>query len=150
MIPILKSSVLFFREKPAATTKEVIAWWEARRPMYNLVVGSAGLLSCMVIAIDVAATAYMRRSEVAGPDPPIFVVFAALAYGIAANICYTCGWLTELVTRKISPGESERLAIVSFKFGLGFSVLLTLVPGFIFGAFGLLQAWPYIFGHSQR
>jgi len=75
--------------------------------------------------------------------------FGILAYGIAANLCYTGGWLTELLMQKISPGQSDRLAILSFKSGLIFSVVLSLFPGFVFGAFGLIEAWPHIFGNGK-
>jgi len=75
MFSQLKSSFLFAREQPAVNPKDVIAWWEARRPIYNLLVGSAGILSCMVIAIDALATAHVRHAEVEGPNPPIFFFF---------------------------------------------------------------------------
>jgi hypothetical protein len=150
MFSKLKSSFLFVRERPVADAKDVIAWWEARRPLYNLMVGLAGLLSCMVIASDLLATAYVRHAEVEGPDPPIFVVFGIVAYGVGANMCYTLGWLAELATRKILPGQSERLAVLSFKIGLVFSVFLTLIPGFVFAAFGIIELWPHIFGNGQH
>jgi hypothetical protein len=78
MLKSLKSSVLFVREKPAASAKDVIAWWESRRVSYNLLVGAAGIFSCMVVAVDVAATRYLWRAEGGLPDPPIFFVFGIL------------------------------------------------------------------------
>lgn len=29
------------------------------------------------------------------PDPPIFMLLGIVAYGIAANVCYTGGWIVE-------------------------------------------------------
>lgn len=139
-------SVLFTREKPAGSVKEVIAWWEARRPIYNLLVGSAGLFSCMVAAIDVIASQYFHIGDAGLPNPPLFVFLGIFLYGFAANLCYTGGWLAELATRKLLPAQSEHLAALSFKFGLAFSFLLSLFPAFIFGGFGLIAAWPHIFG----
>lgn len=150
MLLNLKTSVLFTREKPAASTGEVIAWWEARRPIYNLLVGSAGILSCLVVVIDVLARSYLYHEEIGGPDPPIFVILWIVVYGVGANLCYTGGWLAELLVRRILPTQSDRLAIVSFKCGVTFSVFLTLFPGFVFGAFGLIAAWPHIFGNGHH
>jgi len=150
MLLSLKGSVLFTREKTAASAGEVIAWWEARRPIYNLVVGSAGLFSCMVAAVDVVATQYFHIGDAGLPNPPIFVFLGIFFYGFAANLCYAGGWLAELAARKFTPAQSERLAILSFKFGLAFAVFLTLFPGIVFGAFGLIAAWPHILGNGQR
>jgi len=83
------------------------------------------------------------------PNPPHFVFLGMLSYGFAANICYTGGWLAELAIRKILPAQSDRLAILSFKFGLAFSILLSLFPAFIFGGFDLIAAWPHIFGSGH-
>jgi hypothetical protein len=142
----LKTSVLFTRAKPAAGAGEVIAWWEARRPIYNLLVGSAGLFSCAVVAIDAIARSYLYHEPVGGPEPPIFVVIWIVIYAVGANFCYTGGWLAELVMRRILAAESDGLAILGFKCGLAFAVLLTLFPGIVFGVFGLIAAWPHIFG----
>jgi len=145
----LKSSVLFVREQPAASAREAIAWWEARRPVYNLLVGAAGLFSCIVAAVDVLASQYFQHGDARLPNPPHFVFLGMLSYGFAANICYTGGWLAELAIRKILPAQSDRLAILSFKFGLAFSILLSLFPAFIFGGFDLIAAWPHIFGSGH-
>ena len=150
MLKALNSSILFTREKPAASAKDVIAWWESRRVLYNLLVGAAGIFSCMIVAVDVASTRYLWRAGGELPDPPIFLVFGILAYGIAANLCFTFGWVAELGIRSLWPAESDRLAVLSFKIGLVFSVFLTLIPGFIFGAFGIIGLWPHIFGNGQH
>jgi hypothetical protein len=146
MLRSLKASVLFTRERPPASAKEIVGWWEARRPIYNLAVGAAGIFSCMVAAADVFATRYLHYGKASLPDPPLFVFLGIFFYALAANLCYTGGWLAELLVRKILPEQSDRLAILSFKYGLAFSVLLSLFPAFIFGGFELIEAWPHIFG----
>jgi hypothetical protein len=150
MLRSLKPSILFTREKPAASAKEVVGWWEARRPIFNLVVGAAGIFSCMVAAIDVFASRYLHYGNASLPNPPLFVLLGIFFYGFAANLCYTGGWMAELLVRKISPLQSDRLGILSFKFGLTFSVLLSLFPAFIFGGFDLIAAWQRIFGNGQH
>jgi hypothetical protein len=150
MLRNLNASVLFTREKPAASAKEIVGWWEARRPIYNLAVGTAGIFSCMVAAADVFASRYLHYGNASLPDPPLLAFLGIFFYALAANLCYTGGWLAELLVRKISPTQSDRLAILSFKYGLTFSILLSLFPAFIFGGFGLIAAWPRIFGGGQH
>jgi hypothetical protein len=88
------------------------------------------------------------HSEVQGPDLPIFALLGVVAYGIA--VCYTGGWLSELAVRRILPSQSERLSIATFRAGLVFSILLSLVPGFVFGVFGVIAAWPHILGRAPH
>jgi hypothetical protein len=63
------------------------------------------------------------------PDPPIFAVFAVIAYGIAANICYTLGWVVEIFVKIIWAEQGEHFGKISFTLGLVLSVIITLVPG---------------------
>ncbi len=66
------------------------------------------------------------------PDPPIFAILVIIMYGIMANVCYTGGWIVELLVRKAWPSESESFATLAFPLGLLFAVLLTIVPGILF------------------
>ena len=117
--------------------KQVIGWWESRRIAFNLIVGGAGILSCMVCLIVGAASWVFFQSDFGLPDPPIFGVIAAIAYGVMANVCFTGGWILELIVRQVWPEESDQFATSSFALGLGFSVLLTLTPGILISAEGL-------------
>jgi hypothetical protein len=47
----LRTSVLCRRDFPVATTKDLIGWWEARRVPFNLIVGTAGILTCIVVGV---------------------------------------------------------------------------------------------------
>jgi len=49
-------------------------------------------------------------SEFGVPDPPLFALIGILIYGIMANVCFTGGWIAELVIRQIWPHEAERFA----------------------------------------
>jgi hypothetical protein len=138
----LKTSILCRRDAPIANAREVIGWWESRRVPYNLIVGSCGILTCMVVATISAAASILANVEFGLPNPPLFALVGILLYAIGANICYTGGWLVELVVRKISPREADRYASFTFFWGLVFSVLLTLSPGMVIGSvgfFGLLR-----------
>ncbi len=64
-------------------------------------------------------------------SPPLFVVFAVLVYGVLANICFTGGWLAELLARKVWSERANHFAQISFTLGVLFSVLLTLFPAML-------------------
>ena len=132
-------SALCRRDAPIVTRREVIGWWEARRIPFNLIVGSVGILTCVVIGIVGLASEAFFNSEFGFPDPPIFAIFGIIIYAIFANVCFTGGWIAELLVRKLWPREADRFATLSFSFGIVFSILLTLSPAFLVGALGLLK-----------
>ena len=137
----VRASNLFRRDVPAATAKDVIGWWESRRIPFNLIVGIAGVITCICAGavLGVAAILDPRNLDVGSPIlGPILIAL----YAILANICYTGGWIAELIIRKLWPHEAERFAQSSFFLGVVLSVLLTLAPGIVFlvgGGFGLIH-----------
>jgi hypothetical protein len=84
--------------------------------------------------------------------PPLLAILGILIYGVMADVCFTGGWLAELVVRKISPREADRFAASSFSYGLAFSLLLTLSPAIIIGAVGIFGLLGHALGiiHSHR
>lgn len=114
----------FFFRLPGTyrTPSEVIGWWEARRLRYNLAVGSAGVVT--LVAFNVLAAL--------PPSPrPVFVLgtlAAAGIYGIVANMCYTGGWIAELLLRRRVGEEFEAVGPALFRYGFAFSLGLTLFP----------------------
>jgi hypothetical protein len=147
----LKASVLCRRDAPVTSAKEVIGWWESRRIPFNLMVGTAGILTSIIVGVVGLGSSILFGSDFGLPNPPLFALFGVVIYGIMANICYTGGWMAELVVRRIWPHEADRFATLSFFTGLAFSILLTLAPGIVFGAggiFGLLAHLVRIF-HGQ-
>lgn len=122
----------FSRCEEASGALDVIKWWEVRRIPFNLIVGATGALT-MIVTLVVAAIASEKFGEPLGlPDPPIFAVFAVIAYGIAANVCYTGGWLAEILARSIWGDRAGSFGEIAFALGLGFSILLTLAPAALF------------------
>ena len=71
------------------------------------------------------------------PDPPFFAFIGIILYGVMANVCYTGGWVTELIVKKIWPDQSEQFGSLSFTLGLVFAVILTLFPIAFLGAAAL-------------
>lgn len=142
----LTGSLLCRREAPIDSPKDAIGWWEARRIPFNLIVGIAGILSCIVAGVVVLGSYFLGNGDFDLPDPPLFAVFGVILYAIAANVCFTGGWLTELAVRKVWPDEADRFATFSFSLGLIFSVLLTLSPGILLGIAGIFALLGHLFG----
>lgn len=101
------------------STLSLLRWWESRRLFYNRVVGMTGLVTLSGLFVLV-------------PDRPAFfapgLVFAVLAYGVMANVCYTFGWLAELVARAVWGSKAPDLGPFLFREGLIFSVGVTALP----------------------
>ena len=133
MLSWLTSSRIFARRVPAHNAWAVVKWWEFRRVPYNFIVGLAGIGGGSV-SLTLALAAERRGIEVPWPDPPLFVFALVGLYGIAANVCFTGGWISELLARRIWGARAEAYGEISFCYGTVFSVLLTLVPSIIFSA----------------
>lgn len=146
----LRLSALCRRDVPITTVRDVIGWWEARRIPFNLIVGSAGFLSFIVMGIVATGSFFLFNSDFGLPDPPLFALFGVVIYGIMANVCFTAGWLVELVIRKIWPAEADRFATLTFSLGLVFSVLLTLTPGIVVGSVGVFGLLGHLLGLPHK
>jgi hypothetical protein len=99
----------------------VVRWWEARRPMFNAVIGSAGLLSVGV------ATLLSNLP----PHPSGMVAFplgGVVVYGVLANLCYTLGAPADLALRRLLGERAPAIGPALFRYGFVFSLGLTLLP----------------------
>jgi hypothetical protein len=100
---------------------DAIAWWEIRRVPFNLLILSVGLVSGAIVAF--------AGSRLSGPDAnfgnPLIVI---ILYAIAANLCYTPGWITEILWSWGDTAQTERMRGKVFRVGLIFSASLTLLP----------------------
>ncbi len=119
---------------------QAILWWELRRPLYNLAVLSAGVVSGLTIVL------IGSRLVQPGEDviEPLAAIFGVAAYAIAANVLYCLGWITELLW---SGGDTTRTAQRRgrvLRVGIWFSVALTLLPAVliptIWAVFGFTHA----------
>jgi hypothetical protein len=96
---------------------QVLGWWESRRFLYNTVVGGAGV-------ITVAAAALLGGAGV----PPLTFLIVPLVYGVAANACYTLGWVADLTLRKWLGRRADFAGPALLRYGFVFSIGLTLLP----------------------
>jgi hypothetical protein len=144
LLASLRNTDLFRRESSAMNGVEAIVWWEARRIPYNLIVGSTGIVTCVVVGVIAVAAQEFFNSDFGVPDPPLFALFGVILYGILANVCFTAGWIVELFLRRFSPREADRFAISGLFYGVIFSVLLTLAPAVLVGAVGTFHLLHYL------
>ncbi len=134
----LAGTWLFTGSRPLAGIWDIITWWEVRRIAYNLIVAIAGIITSATAIAGAAIAEYYTGESLAVPDPPIAVVFWVVSYAIGANVCYTGGWVAELIVFKLRPADRESFARVTFFLGIAFSVLFTLFIGFLFAVLDIL------------
>ena len=111
--------VLFPDPSLVRSPGRLLRWWESHRLVYNVVVGSAGVVTLGVLA---AAQALLGLRGTIIPWP------AVVAYGIMANVCYSGGWVAEALLQKWVGRETYGLGPALYRHGLVFSVGLTLLP----------------------
>lgn len=87
--------------------------------MYNAVVGATGL-----VTLTVANAIELTFGNGWFPVPWQVIV----AYGLAANVCYTAGWIAENVVERLLRRPVYGLGPAMFRYGLVLSVGITLLP----------------------
>jgi len=104
--------------------RDVVIWWEIRRIPYNVALLIVGTVS--VFSIEMIGGRMVR----AGEDfvEPLFLLFGVIAYGILANICYSLGWITELLWSAGDTSRTQAIRPKIFRIGFIFSVALTGLP----------------------
>ena len=142
----ITESTLCQRGTPISTGWQAIGWWESRRVAFNLIVGSAGVLSSLIVGIVGLGSFFLLDSDFGTPGSPFVAVFAVVIYAVMANVCYTAGWVAELAIRKAWPEQADRFATLTLALGVVFAVLLTLSPAVLVGAFGLFGLVAHLLG----
>jgi len=103
----------------------ILRWWERRRPAYNLIVGTAGLLSIGTVSVVSALPPGGH-----GLGLPAAVV---LVVGVLANVCYFLGPATEYAIQRLSRGTVLPTGPALYRMGLTFSLGLVLLPTLVGG-----------------
>ncbi len=104
------------------TPISLLLWWESRRLLFNSFVGAAGLVTLAAVFV-----LFSLPPDSPGVDLRVSA-FITVAYGVAANLCYTLGWILELLMRRLWGSEAPDVGPILFRQGLIFSVGLTLFP----------------------
>jgi hypothetical protein len=106
---------------------DAIVWWEIRRIPFNLIVLVVGFASGLVI--ELIGSRLVKPGE--DVEEPIGIMIAIIGYGVAANLCYTLGWITEIVWSGGDTIRTEAMRPKVFRAGIIFSVVLTLLPAIL-------------------
>ena len=119
------------------TVGSIFKWWERRRPAYNLVVGTGGMLTMALATV---------LSQLMGEPVAVSQLLApVIPIAIMANVCYTLGPLTESLLHKLWGREVLPVGPHLFRAGLVLSVgVMFLIPTLLMG-FGLVL-WILGFG----
>ncbi|HEX5724365.1 MAG TPA: hypothetical protein VFX98_02805 [Longimicrobiaceae bacterium] len=107
-----------------------LRWWESRRLLFNKVVGATGLVTLSGVSVF-----FMLMGEFS----VLPMIAVAAAYGVAANVYYTLGWLIELVARAAWGRQAPDLGPLLFRYGLIFSVGLTRFPLLLVALLSVVQ-----------
>lgn len=121
-------TTLLFEPTLVRSPLRVVAWWERRRPLYNLAVGSAGLGTLVYAQL----LSLLARGQLIPIEWRLIV-----AYGLAANVCYTCGSVAENLAERWLGRPLYGLGPALFRHGLVFSIGLTLFPAALVTFFAL-------------
>ena len=137
----LWNSQLFSRPVDLSTPGAVILWWELRRVPYNLIVGVTGIATCGIflgtaLVCDALIGVPIGMSDGMGN---LLIPFAILAYGVAANVCYTAGWAAELLVVFLAGRRPRHFAPILFALGTLFSIGLTLLPAVLIALSGAVS-----------
>jgi hypothetical protein len=99
--------------------RQVIAWWEARRLRFNVYVGAVGIATWLLVLIAVSAAVKPGVDF----EEPIAMIIGPFVYAALANVCYTFGWICDVVFYRGQPRTWL------YKSGIVFSIALTALPG---------------------
>jgi hypothetical protein len=112
--------LLFPAPAEVRNTRAIFRWWESRRLTFNVIVGATGLVTLAVMKIIAVIPPFSMSLPVFWPG--------VLAYGLAANLFYSMGFMTEAAMQRAWRDETPRVGPPLFRQGLIFSVGLTLLP----------------------
>jgi Sec-independent protein secretion pathway component TatC len=126
------------KRRPELSLLQRWLWWESRRPLFNLMVGVAGILGSAVLLGTTAFIEFVLKKETILPDSPLFLILSVFLYGIGANLAYCLGFLAEWVVKAMRDEKTATTyAEISLFLGLLFSVVLTFGIPVLISAFGL-------------
>lgn len=121
----------FSAPKGERSFREIILWWEIRRIPYNIIIGSIGFISFLILYFFMR-TAPMSSRELVGERFEL-TIFTLIGLPVALNLCYTLGWVVEVTLGKVWADDRFSLASRMMRFGLGISLFIVLFPSVVWG-----------------
>jgi hypothetical protein len=100
---------------------EILLWWELRRIPFNMIVGTAGILSLALFGL------FDSLPPVSPDFQDADIGLSVLVFGLLANVCYFFGWLCELITKSHFERRNKPPGPILLGIGLLFWVALTTI-----------------------
>ena len=75
-------------------------------------------------ALEALKTFELTSGELLAGPP----LLAVVVYAVIANCFFTCGWVAELMLRPVFGRRTGTVGATLFRYGLAFSVGITLIP----------------------
>jgi hypothetical protein len=100
----------------------VIAWWEARRRPFNVIVGAYGVVCLALFCLAITLNGHLK------PGDDAVEPLALIAAPFVVNLLYTFGWVVENMARSLGPELSPCFGPRLLKLGLGSGLALITLP----------------------
>lgn len=107
----------FFSVPGERSSRDIILWWEKRRLVYNAVLFVCGFFSAVMIF-------WLRPCF-----EPLMLLFGLPIFFIGANVCYTAGWVFELIVRRFDPERKANRGLAKVLLIMGFSTSIIIAAG---------------------
>src|SRR5688572_15945880 len=112
---------LLFEPTILRSPLSIVQWCESRRLSFNMIVGATGLATLGYVNGLELLLGHGMLIPRPGPDGPQ-QVWAIVAYGVLANLCYTGGWMIENLAERGLKRPVYGRGPALFRHGLVFSI----------------------------
>jgi hypothetical protein len=104
---------------------DAIIWWEIRRIPYNAILLVVG--ACSFAIIEGIGSQLVRPGD--DVVEPLGLLFGGITFAVGANVCYTLGWITELLWSGGDTARTEGVRPTIYRRGLRLSMAVAAAPG---------------------
>tara|TARA_R110001632_G_scaffold232462_1_gene373332 strand:+ start:730 stop:1191 length:462 start_codon:yes stop_codon:yes gene_type:complete len=104
---------------------KIVVWWEIRRILYNAILILFGFCSYQLTSL-LPDSGYFKLY--AGPVLVVWTLAFLVLFFVFANICYTSGWIFQILTKKLKWKLIKIITVRLYIFGLIISLFVTFMP----------------------
>lgn len=124
---MLRRALRWFFSQPGPDAKgiEVYVWWEQRRIPYNIIVGLGAITSFVLFFTFITMSGHLQPGEDA--EEPMGLFLAAIFAPPINNLCYTVGWIVDILSRAVFKCRWS-ISLILFIAGTIFSLLVIGLP----------------------